>query len=46
MFEVPLYMILATPDFVGPGVKRLAEIIRQSVGASDLALSTQPSNPD
>lgn len=29
--EVPLYMILANPDFVGPGVKRLAEIIRESV---------------
>ncbi|MGR9085678.1 MAG: LysR family transcriptional regulator [Gammaproteobacteria bacterium] len=28
--EVPLYMILANPDFVGPGVKRLAEIIRES----------------
>jgi DNA-binding transcriptional LysR family regulator len=29
--EVPLYMILANPDFVGPGVRRLAEIIRESV---------------
>lgn len=29
--EVPLYMILANPDFVGPGVRRLAEIIRGSV---------------
>ena len=44
--EVPLYLILATPDFVGPGVRRLAEIIRESVGSSDLALSTQPSSPD
>lgn len=31
--EVPLYMILANPDFVGPGVKRLAELIRESVEA-------------
>jgi len=29
--EAPLYMIFANPDFVGPGVKRLAEIIRESV---------------
>lgn len=29
--EVPLYLILANPDFVGPGVRRLAEIIRESV---------------
>jgi DNA-binding transcriptional LysR family regulator len=29
--EVPLYMIFANPDFVGPGVHRLAEIIRESV---------------
>lgn len=29
--EAPLYMILANPDFVGPGVKRLTEIIRESV---------------
>jgi len=29
--EVPLYMILANPDFVGPGVRRLTEIIRESV---------------
>ncbi len=31
ILEVPLYIILANPDFVGPGVKRLAEIIRESV---------------
>lgn len=30
--EVPLYMILANSDFVGPGVKRLAEIIRETAG--------------
>jgi DNA-binding transcriptional LysR family regulator len=29
--EVPLYMIFANPDFVGPGVKRLADIIREAV---------------
>ncbi|MGR8951879.1 MAG: hypothetical protein ACU83V_05645 [Gammaproteobacteria bacterium] len=29
--EVPLYLIFANPDFVGPGVNRLAEIIRRSV---------------
>jgi DNA-binding transcriptional LysR family regulator len=26
-----LYLVLAAPDFAGPGVRRLAEIIRQSV---------------
>ncbi len=26
--EIPLYLILANPDFAGPGVKRLAEIIK------------------
>lgn len=30
--EVPLYLILATPDFAGPGVRHLAEIIREAVG--------------
>ena len=29
--EIPLYLILASPDFAGPGVKRLAEIIKESV---------------
>lgn len=29
--EVPLYLVLANPDFAGPGVRRLAEIIRKSV---------------
>ncbi|MEI7993618.1 MAG: LysR substrate-binding domain-containing protein, partial [Methylococcaceae bacterium] len=33
--EVPLYMILANPDFAGPGVKRLAEIIKKSVESED-----------
>ncbi len=29
--EVPLYLILANPDFVGSGVKHLAEIIKEAV---------------
>lgn len=29
--EVPLYLIMTDPDFAGPGVRRLAEIIRASV---------------
>jgi len=29
--EVSLYLILANPDFVGLGVRRLGEIIRESV---------------
>ena len=33
--EVPLFLILANPDFAGPGVKRLAEIIKESVGSED-----------
>lgn len=28
--EAPLYLILANPDFAGPGVRRLVEIIRES----------------
>ncbi len=31
VIEVPLYLILANPDCAGPGVRRLAEIIRSSV---------------
>jgi DNA-binding transcriptional LysR family regulator len=31
--EVPLYLILANPDFAGPGVRRLAEILTESVTA-------------
>lgn len=31
VIEVPLYLILANPDCAGPGVRRLAEIIRGSV---------------
>jgi DNA-binding transcriptional LysR family regulator len=30
---VELYLVLADPDFAGPGVRRLAEIIRESVDA-------------
>ncbi len=29
--EVPLYLIFANPDFAGPGVKHLAEIIKDAV---------------
>jgi len=29
-FVVPLYLILAAPDVAGPGVRRLAELIRQT----------------
>lgn len=29
--EAPLYLVLANPDFAGPGVMRLAKIIRKSV---------------
>lgn len=29
--EVPLYLILTNPDFAGPGVKRLADILKESV---------------
>jgi len=28
--ELPLYLIIANPDFAGPGVRRLAEIIKHS----------------
>ena len=29
--EVPLYLILANPDFAGPGVRRLADILTESI---------------
>jgi DNA-binding transcriptional LysR family regulator len=32
--QVPLYLILADPDFAGPGVRRLAEIVKQAVAAA------------
>jgi len=38
ILEVPLYMILANPDLVSPGVRRLAEIIRETCNQS---LSTE-----
>ena len=31
VLEVPLYLILAHPYFVGPGVQHLADIIKKSV---------------
>ncbi len=33
--EVPLYLILANPDFAGPGVRRLADILTESVTAKN-----------
>jgi DNA-binding transcriptional LysR family regulator len=38
--EIPLYLVLANPDSAGPGVKRLAEIIKQSVGQITLKTAT------
>ena len=35
MREVPLYLILADADCAGPGVQRLADIIRESVKPND-----------
>lgn len=29
--EIPLYLVIANPDFAGPGISRLTEIIRNSV---------------
>lgn len=34
--EVPLYLILANPDLAGPGVRHLAEIIREAVRREDV----------
>jgi DNA-binding transcriptional LysR family regulator len=34
--ELPLYLIIANPDFAGPGVRRLAEIIKQSIDSKSL----------
>jgi hypothetical protein len=28
--EIPLYLIFANPDFAGPGVRRLADILMES----------------
>jgi DNA-binding transcriptional LysR family regulator len=33
--EVPLYLILANPDFAGPGVRRMADILMESVIAKN-----------
>ena len=33
--EVPLYLVIANPDFAGPGIRRLAEIIKSSVDEID-----------
>jgi DNA-binding transcriptional LysR family regulator len=38
--EIPLYLVLANPDSAGPGVRRLAEIIKQSVGQITLKTAT------
>jgi DNA-binding transcriptional LysR family regulator len=29
--EIPLYLVIANPDFAGPGIRRLTEIIKNSV---------------
>ena len=29
--EIPLYLVIANPDFAGPGIRRLTEIIKHSV---------------
>lgn len=34
--KVSLYLILANPDFADPGVRRLAEIIRESVESKSI----------
>ena len=50
MFVVPLYLILASPDGAGPGVRRLAEIIREETlahvpsGAVDGAMEQTPAS--
>jgi len=32
---VELYLVLADPEFAGPGVRRLAEILRAAVARAD-----------
>ncbi len=32
-----MYLVFADPEMCGPGVRRLAEIVRVAVGASGLA---------
>jgi DNA-binding transcriptional LysR family regulator len=36
--EVPLYLIMADSDFSGPGVRRLAAIIKETAGDSQLSV--------
>jgi DNA-binding transcriptional LysR family regulator len=33
--EIPLYLVIANPDFAGPGIRRFAEIIKKSIVAID-----------
>jgi DNA-binding transcriptional LysR family regulator len=33
--EIPLYLVIANPDFAGPGIRRFAEIIKKSILAID-----------
>ena len=40
---VPLYLVMADPDFAGPGVRRLAEVIRATVAT---ACATEKRKPD
>ena len=48
--QVPLYLVIADPDFAGPGVLRLAEIIRSTTARrcpeSQLAANPAPSRPE
>jgi DNA-binding transcriptional LysR family regulator len=34
--EIPLYLVIANPDFAGPGIRRLTEIIMNSVDEIDV----------
>lgn len=36
--EIPLYLILANPDFAGPGVRRLMDILTESVNSELIAV--------
>jgi len=33
--EIPLYLVIANPDFAGPGIRRLTEIIKSSVEGAE-----------
>jgi DNA-binding transcriptional LysR family regulator len=39
---VPLYLVLADPDCAGPGMRRLAEIIRETVAGACKARQAKP----